>query len=967
MFRWMRRQARQAALLVIAALAIAPLQGCGTTDSSVALPSQTAKHVILIVGDGMQLEHERAANRYLFGNTTSGLAHWNFDYQGAATTWDVTTYNRYAYTAGKPLFSGNGSVADHSSFDPINGYDPSRGGSAPYPRSNVGDVAYYGTKLASSAGGSTAYPATDSASAATALATGTKTDDGNLAWRTGDPEDGRLTTIAEMYRNQRKASIGVITTVPFSHATPAGFVSHNKSRNNYQAISSEIINSIKPEVVIGGGHPLYNSTDPAKQYQYIADQEYQILRNNTEYAFAERMTGVNGAATLAAKADEAARDGKKLFGLFGGLGGNFEYHKPTNDGSSVITRGSMENPTLAEASTAALKVLSTNQNGFFLMIEQGDIDWSNHADDFAGMIGGVWDLNEAVKAVEAYVDQTGDDITWGNTLVIVTSDHGNSYMRISTDPAKQLSKGKLPNQAANFPGSGYDPGVAWYYPDGEVTYGFDGKGVNSHTNETVTVYARGALNSLFKSVEGSWYPGTKLIDNTHIYQVILKAMRLKDENLLSSDLFDTVYALPDTSIQVLNPLLTDQQLSDALINGAKTTVKPGIGSGLVPDPSSPGSFFMLTDRGINEDYTGPGDPTKPAGGKTFPLPQFTPTITKVHFTTAGSIVIDKVMPILDNNGDYVTGISNNEADDTPYLNQTATTALPYNENGLDTEDLTLLPNGDFLIVDEYAPSIFIVDGSTCKVKVRYTPAGKTLPNANYTVRAILPSILGQRRLNRGFESLALSGDGRTAYAVLQSPLGDKADSRYKNTRVVRIIRLDLSVPLNASVTGHFVVLQSDKGDYAKNIAEFSVSNKQTDLKYSAASWLAQDRILLLERANGKAKLMSVDMAYATNMLGASYENTLDPEDTTTAGLGLAGRGIVPASTLELFSSDEQKKLVTDTADTSGATPSYELKLEGMALEGDKSIFLANDNDFGIADPALTSKVWKLSPRNALPR
>jgi len=134
MFRWMRRYARLSAFLVMVALAIAPLQGCGTTASSGVLSARTAKHVILIVADGMQLEHERAANMYLFGNDTSGLAHWNFDYKGAATTWDVTTYNRYAFTAGKGLFSGNGSVDDLSSFDPALGYDPSRAEPGPIPR-----------------------------------------------------------------------------------------------------------------------------------------------------------------------------------------------------------------------------------------------------------------------------------------------------------------------------------------------------------------------------------------------------------------------------------------------------------------------------------------------------------------------------------------------------------------------------------------------------------------------------------------------------------------------------------------------------------------------------------------------------------------------------------------------------------------------------------------------------------------
>jgi len=65
---------------------------------------------------------------------------------------------------------------------------------------------------------------------------------------------------------------------------------------------------------------------------------------------------------------------------------------------------------------------------------------------------------------------------------------------------------------------------------------------------------------------------------------------------------------------------------------------------------------MVTDRGINEDRTA-GD------GKTFPLPQFTPTIVKVHFDSANKIIIDKTIPILNTGSIYVTGLSNTTADD----------------------------------------------------------------------------------------------------------------------------------------------------------------------------------------------------------------------------------------------------------------------------------------------------------------
>jgi alkaline phosphatase len=500
------RRFRVAVSLVVIAQFVLTLSGCGssssTTSTTTPASALSAKNVILIIGDGMQLEHERAANNYLFGTPETGLEHQALPYKGVVSTWDVTTYNTYApaRVPAVPLY--NDSTVDlntTSTFTAAAGYDSTKGGKLPYRQDTTGDKTYL------------LLSATDSASAATALGTGFKTDGGNIAWRTGDPANGRLATIAEMYRNQRKASIGVVSTVPFSHATPAAFVSHNVNRNNYKAIAQEIIMGVRPDVVIAGGNPNYN--DPAgisgtNAYQYIDSPEYNYLKgsSNTESKFVERTTGVDGGTALLAAADTAAAGGKKLFGLFGGAGGNFEYHKPSNDGTAAITRGSIENPTLADASTAALKVLSKNSNGFFLMVEQGDIDWANHANSYNDMIGSMWDLNNAVKSVSSYIDnKTNPNVTWDNTLVIVTSDHGNSFMRLQKD----LAKGTLPT-----------------LPDATaVTYG-----TTNHTNELVTLYAKGAGSSRFSDFEGLWYPGTRIVDNTHIYKVMMASLGLTDEN-----------------------------------------------------------------------------------------------------------------------------------------------------------------------------------------------------------------------------------------------------------------------------------------------------------------------------------------------------------------------------------------------------------------------------------------------------
>ncbi len=524
---------RLRAWLLAGALTTGLLAGCNG-DGNVTAGSGV-KNVILIIGDGFQLEHERAYNNFATGIYDSGLQHWNWPYKGAVATWDVTTYNRYAYSAGAAVITDD-------KFDPMNtasfnaalGYDVSKGGALPYPQSTLAALnstaalGYFGTPLKGSTSGSAGIPATDSASAGTALATGFKTDDGNIAWRTGDKADGSLKTIAEMFRAQRGGAIGVVSTVPFTHATPAAFVSHNISRSNYKAIGKEIITSVKPDVVIGGGHPAFNSASVNPDYTYIDSTDYAALKSSGDYILVERQAGVDGGAALVAKAGEAGGGGKKLFGLFGGVGGSFEYHVPSSDGTASVTRGSTENPSLAQAATAAMTVLGKNPNGFFLMIEQGDIDWANHANNHQGMIGGMWDLDQTVRAVEAFIDRPGDAIDWNNTVVIVTSDHGNSFMRI--DPSRKLAKGKLPLQQGKPAGSSY--GGDNLYPNAEITYGFNGNGINAHTNEPVTLYARGSADiaALFKAYEGIWYPGSKLIDNTQLFRVMLGALGLTDEN-----------------------------------------------------------------------------------------------------------------------------------------------------------------------------------------------------------------------------------------------------------------------------------------------------------------------------------------------------------------------------------------------------------------------------------------------------
>jgi alkaline phosphatase len=505
----------------LSALAVLFFPGCSHRPSF--------KHVILFIGDGMSVESEVAASRYLYGKDRALAWHF-FPGTSYVSTWDVTAYDSNARKQNRAAYSD-------SAFAPSLGYDVRREGGRPFP--DEGSL---------NAGASITKPATDSASAATALATGVKTASGNVAWRPGDKPWGGLPTIAEEFRGRRGGAIGVVTTVPFSHATPAAFVSHNISRSHYYTgyrgyegfgIADEIILRVKPDVVIGAGNPLFDNPTFDTKKGYISEGLYKALQASTEYVFAERQAGAEGARTLQDAAERARAQGKKLFGLFGGRNGSFALPVPEDrPGSPKITRESPEDLTLKDATLAALRVLGRNPNGFFLMAEQGDIDWANHDNNFSGMIGAMSDLEEAVRAAVAFVDEPGDDIDWTNTVLLVTADHGTGGLCLN--PAKRLGAGELPRQLARAKeeeaasnqtnGNGWHPvpprpavsafKSPYIYPDDEVSYSTIG-----HTNELVTLAVSGRAAPLFLEYAGTWYPGP-IIDNTQVNAAMREALGL---------------------------------------------------------------------------------------------------------------------------------------------------------------------------------------------------------------------------------------------------------------------------------------------------------------------------------------------------------------------------------------------------------------------------------------------------------
>jgi Esterase-like activity of phytase len=371
------------------------------------------------------------------------------------------------------------------------------------------------------------------------------------------------------------------------------------------------------------------------------------------------------------------------------------------------------------------------------------------------------------------------------------------------------------------------------------------------------------------------------------------------------------YTLPDTPIKPFQTAV----LPGSIINDRKVLLG-SVGSDLWHGPTDPrDEFWMLTDRGPNGEIKVNG-----TNRRTFWVPDFTPMILKVK-TEGKTIRILETVAIVGQSGKPVTGLPNIKGvDETPY-EYSAREILPFNPSGLDTEGLVRTTAGEFWIAEEYSPSLLHVD-RTGKVLKRYIPAGLKLEGTDYPVAAVLPAIYSKRRINRGFEGLALSRDQQTLYAVLQSPLLNPDKKTGERSRNTRLIVFDIP---SEKVTAEYVF----RFDVAK---DFDPHPKTTpdEMKLSGVAFINPTTLLVLERTDAVAKLYSVDLSKATNILNTQWDDPKTvPSLEALTDPATANLRVLP------------KSLVVDLSSLEGMPE----KIEGVALVDANTIAVSNDNDF----------------------
>ncbi len=219
---------------------------------------------------------------------------------------------------------------------------------------------------------STCKRVTDSAASGTALSAGIKTYNGAIGV---DSDTSIVKTILEL-AEEKGMSTGLVATSSVTHATPASFAAHVDYRKKEHEIAIQYSNQ-EIEVILGGGKKFWPDS-------LIADYEKKGAQFITEI-------------------DASIDKDKRILGLF------------ADKGMPPVSEGRF--PTTTDMAKLAINHLDDNENGFFIMIEESQVDWGGHSNSAEYIKGEMASLNHLINYVLDYQLLNQD------VLVLLTADH----------------------------------------------------------------------------------------------------------------------------------------------------------------------------------------------------------------------------------------------------------------------------------------------------------------------------------------------------------------------------------------------------------------------------------------------------------------------------------------------------------------------------------------------------------------
>ena len=231
---------------------------------------------------------------------------------------------------------------------------------------------------------------TDSAAAATALATSHKSYNGAIAV---SKQQQPLTTLLEQAKSLGKTT-AVVVTSQINHATPASFLSHNEHRRNYNAIADSYLSNLingQPvaDIMLGGGKRYFVRDDKDLTADFVK-HGYQYIGDINQI---DQLTQLPALGLFANKGLEPAL-------------------------------GSQHPARLMTMTNKALQLVGTRNQPFVMMVEASQIDWCGHGNDIACAMAEMDDLAKTVTLIKDYID------THPDTLLVMTADHSTGGLSL---------------------------------------------------------------------------------------------------------------------------------------------------------------------------------------------------------------------------------------------------------------------------------------------------------------------------------------------------------------------------------------------------------------------------------------------------------------------------------------------------------------------------------------------------------
>lgn len=362
-------------------------------------------------------------------------------------------------------------------------------------------------------------------------------------------------------------------------------------------------------------------------------------------------------------------------------------------------------------------------------------------------------------------------------------------------------------------------------------------------------------------------------------------------------------------------------------------------SALFPIAGTDGKeFWTCSDRGVNIDCAN-ANPVgcTPTYDKMFIFPNYAPKIHRIKIT-GDSIQILRTITMKRPTGTTASGVLNPTGFGSTAAEIVSTDTVLNCANfnsktsakdiwAIDPEGIVVDKDGNFYISEENGPTIWKLNQNGVVVK-RYSPYAN-LAGAQ-TQDVLIDTIFRTRKNNRGFESMAITPNGKI-YTIIQSPLLNPNTATGENTRVHRLLEIDpatnamrMLVYLNDGIIGtgaNQIRLRDWK------IGDMAAINDSTFLVIEAA----------LRGTTDIKKVYKININAATSVNSGLYGGQSLEALVDSAGLAFQGINAVT------------KTLAIDL--NANGWPAALEKVEGIAIINDSTVLLNNDNDFGQVSPA----------------